>query len=52
MTEKSHAIAALFHSRNHGMDEAMKAGIGATACSVLILAIILLAMQTLPVSIG
>ena len=37
---------------NYGMDEAMKAGIGATACSVLILAIVLLAMHTLPISIG
>ncbi len=50
---KSHATtAASFHRRSHAMDEAMKAGIGATACSVLILAIVLLAMHTLPVSIG
>ena len=44
MPEKSHATAALFHGPSHGMDKAMKAGIGATACSVLILAIVLLAM--------
>jgi hypothetical protein len=45
MSEKSHATtAAWFHSRSQGMDEAMKAGIGATACSVLILAIVFLAM--------
>jgi hypothetical protein len=53
MPEKSHATtAASVHRRSHGMDEAMKAGIGATVCSVLILAIVLLAMHTLPVSIG
>ena len=53
MPEKSHATtAAWFHRRSHGMDEAMKAGIGATACSVLILALVLLVMHTLPVSIG
>ena len=45
MSEKSHATTAgWFHSRSQDMDEAMKAGIGATACSVLILAIVLLAM--------
>jgi hypothetical protein len=37
---------------NHGMDRAMKAGIGGTACSVLIVALVLLAMHALPVSIG
>jgi hypothetical protein len=53
MPEKfSATTAASFHRRNHGMDEAMKAGIGATVCSVLILAIVLLAMHMLPVSIG
>jgi hypothetical protein len=34
------------------MDPAMKAGIGATACSVLILAFVFLVMHTQPVSIG
>jgi hypothetical protein len=44
--------AAPFHRRNHSMDPAMKAGIGAIACSVLFLAFVLLAIHTLPVSIG
>lgn len=44
--------AAWFLRRNHSMDQAMKAGIGATACSVLILAIVLLAMHTVPLNIG
>jgi hypothetical protein len=34
------------------MDRAMKAGIGATACSVLIVALVLLTMHALPVSVG
>jgi hypothetical protein len=44
--------AAPFRRRNHSMDPAMKAGIGAIACSVLFLAFVLLAIHTLPVSIG
>ena len=44
--------AAPFRRRSQRFDPAMKAGIGATACSVLILALVLLAMHTLPVSIG
>jgi len=54
MFEKSHATTttASFHRRNHGMDEATKAGIGATVCSAFILAIVFLAMHTLPFSIG
>ncbi len=44
--------AALFRPRSSSMDTAMKAGIGATICSVLILALVFLAMHTLPVSIG
>ena len=53
MPEKSHAMTtAAFHRRNRGMDKATKAGIGATVCSVLILAIVLLSMHMLPVSIG
>jgi len=49
MPEKSHATTTtLFHRRNHGMDEATKAGIGATVCSAFILAIVFLAMHTLP----
>ena len=41
-----------FHRRSRGMNEAMKAGVGATVCSVLILAIVLLAMHALPTSVG
>ncbi len=53
MPEKSPATTAVsFHRRSRGMDEAMKAGIGAIVCSVLTLAIVLLAMHTLPTSIG
>lgn len=53
MSTKTQATtAASLHRRSHGMDEAMKAGIGASACSVLILVIVLLAMYALPVSIG
>jgi phosphomevalonate kinase len=53
MPPKANATtAASFRRHNHRMDQAMKAGIGATACSVLIVAIVLLAMHTLPVSIG
>ena len=53
MPEKSPARTAMsFHLRGRGMDEAMKAGVGATACSVLILAIVLLAMHALPTSVG
>ena len=54
MLEKSHATTttASFHRRNRGMDEATKAGIGAILCSTFILAIVFLAMHTLPFSIG
>ena len=53
MPPKDHAsTAASFRRRDSSMDPAMKAGIGATACSVLILALVVLAMHTLPVSIG
>ena len=44
--------AASVPRRNRSMDQAMKAGIGATACSVLILVIVLLAMHTVPLTIG
>jgi hypothetical protein len=37
-----------FRRRNHSMDQAIKAGIGAIACSALILAIVFLAMNALP----
>jgi hypothetical protein len=53
MPEKSHVTtAASFHRRSHRMDEATKAGIGATLCSVVILAVVLLSMDMLPASIG
>jgi hypothetical protein len=34
------------------MDEALKAGIGAALCSVIILVIMFVVLQSLPVSIG
>jgi hypothetical protein len=52
MSTKSNAAAgASFHRCSHGLDDAMQAEIRATACSVLILAIVLLVTHTLPVSI-
>jgi len=41
-----------FLDRNVRLDPAMKAGIAATVCSVLIVALALLAMHTLPVGFG
>ena len=53
MPSKANATsAASFRRCNDGMDQAMKAGIGATACGVLILAIVLPTMHALPVNIG
>ena len=53
MPEKSPATTAVsFHRRSRGMNEAMKAGVGATVCSALILAIVFLAMHTLPANLG
>jgi hypothetical protein len=53
MPSKVNATTATsFQRRNGGMDPAMKAGIGAAAFSVLIVALVFLAMQLLPVSIG
>jgi hypothetical protein len=53
MPSKANARTATSSRRgNYNMDRAMKAGIGATACSVLIVALVLLAMHALPVSIG
>jgi len=51
-TRLSGTQTASFHRRKHGVDETTKAGIGATVCSVFILAIVFLAMHTLPFSIG
>ncbi len=44
--------AALFDRGKHGMDEALKAGIGATAGSALILALVFAAMHALSVGVG
>jgi hypothetical protein len=41
-----------FGRRGPRMDEAMKAGIGAAVCSVIILAIMFVVLHALPVSIG
>jgi hypothetical protein len=43
---KSHADCRVFCHSSMGMNEAMKAGIGTTVCSVLILSILLLVMQS------
>jgi hypothetical protein len=45
-------IAASFRRRGYGMDEAMKAGIGASVCSVLILTILFVAMHLPLPSVG
>ena len=45
--------ARLFGRRGpRHMDEALKAGIGATVCSVIILGLMLLVLQVFPLSIG
>ena len=44
--------APQFRPRAPRMDEALKAGIGATVCSLVILAILFIVLQALPVSIG
>ena len=41
-----------FGRRGPRMDEAMKAGLGAALCSVIILAIMFMVLHALPVSIG
>ena len=41
-----------FGRRGPRMDEAMKAGIGAAVCSVIILAIMFMVLHALPVRIG
>jgi hypothetical protein len=43
---------APFYRTSRGMDEALKAGLVATACSVLILAIVFLAIHAAPIGIG
>jgi hypothetical protein len=53
MPSKANATSTTsFRRHNDAMDPAMKAGIGAAACSVLIVALVFLAMHMLPVSIG
>jgi hypothetical protein len=44
--------AVVASSQRRGLDEATKAGIGATVCSMLLLAILFLVMHTLPIGIG
>ena len=52
MPSNATTAASFPHRNQQGMDQVMKAGIGATACSVLILVIVLLAMHTVPLTIG
>ena len=53
LPEKSHTASfAWSQRRNRGLDEATKAGIGATVCSMLLLVILFLVLHTLPISIG
>jgi hypothetical protein len=53
MPSKANATTPTSSRRaNYSMDRAMKAGIGATACSVLIVALVLLAMHALPTHVG
>jgi hypothetical protein len=51
-TRTQEITVASFRRPSQGMDEAMTAGIAATACSVIILAMVWLVMHALPVSIG
>jgi hypothetical protein len=41
-----------FGRRGPRLDEAMKAGIGATVCSIIILAVMMLVLHTMPIGIG
>jgi len=52
MPATTHAAAAAPTRRLMAVDEAMKAGIAATACSVLIIVIVVLAMLVMPASMG
>lgn len=52
MPAKTHAAAPAPFRGAMAVDEAVKAGIVAAACSVHILVIVLLAMLTVPASIG
>ena len=46
------ATAAALPRHSLVMDEALKAGIAATACSIFVLFVVLLAMLSLPLRIG
>ena len=52
MLPKNNASTATSLRPRKGMDPAMKAGLGATGCSVLIVALTCLAMHMFPISIG
>ena len=52
MPATTNAAAVAPSRRTVALDEAMKAGIAATACSVLILVLVLLVMIVVPASIG
>ena len=41
-----------FGRRGPRLDEAMKAGIGATICSIIILAVMVLVLHAMPIGIG
>jgi hypothetical protein len=41
-----------FGRRSPRIDEAMKAGIGATICSIIILAVMMLVLHAMPIGIG
>jgi hypothetical protein len=41
-----------FRRRGPRRDEAMKAGIGATICSIIILAVMVLVLHAMPIGIG
>ena len=45
-------VVRQFGRRRPRMDEAMKAGIGATICSLIILGIMMLVLQVMPIGIG
>jgi hypothetical protein len=52
MPAKNNALTATSLRPHKRMDPAMKAGLSATGCSVLIVALTYLAMHVFPISIG
>jgi hypothetical protein len=52
MPAKNNASTATSLRPRKGMDSAMKAGLRATGCSVLLVALTYLAMHMFPISIG